>query len=231
VNIRAVLFDAAGTLIETREPVGETYSRIAQEQGAEISAWRLGEAFFRAMAAAPALVFPDAGPEEIGALERQWWYDRVRATFLSANSVLRPEDLEKCFETLYAHFAAPGSWSLRAGVQQALEELRARGLGLAVVSNFDRRLLPVLAGLGVGAYFDCVVLPSDVGAEKPSPKIFQRALESLGVTPAETVFVGDDSARDILPARALGMNAIDVGTLATLASLPAAIDELKEGSV
>jgi putative hydrolase of the HAD superfamily len=145
--------------------------------------------------------------------------------------VLRPEDLEKCFEMLYAHFAAPGSWSLRAGVQQALVELRARGLGLAVVSNFDRRLLPVLAGLGVGAYFDCVVLPSDVGAEKPSPKIFQCALESLGVTPAETVFVGDDSARDILPARALGMNAIDVGTLATLASLPAAIDELKEGSV
>jgi putative hydrolase of the HAD superfamily len=231
VNVRAVLLDAAGTLIETREPVGETYARVARAHGAEIAARRLDEAFRRAMADAPALVFPGAAAEEIGALERRWWVDRVRATFLCADAPMRPDDFEKCFETLYAHFARPDAWSLRAGAHQALAELRARGLGLAIVSNFDRRLRAVLAGLEVADYFDCVVLPSDVGAEKPSPEIFRRALEILSVAPAEAVFVGDDSVKDSAGARALGMSAIEVGALATLAALPAAIDELMEGSV
>jgi putative hydrolase of the HAD superfamily len=226
MSIRAVLFDAAGTLIETREPVGETYARVSQEHSAPISAWRLGEAFARAMSAAPPLAFPGAPLGEIAALEKQWWHDRVRATFLSADSAVRPEDFEHCFETLFAHFAQPEAWTLREGAEEALEVLQDHGHKLAVVSNFDRRLMPLLRGLGIAHRFDTVVLPSDVGAAKPDPTIFLHALAALGTAPSEAVFVGDDAVRDLEAGKAQGLYAIDVTTLATLASLPAAIGEL-----
>ena len=71
--IRAVLFDAHGTLIELAEPLGETYARIAAAHGVRVSAWRIGDAFRRVLAAAEPAVFPDAAPEAILALEREWW--------------------------------------------------------------------------------------------------------------------------------------------------------------
>ena len=84
--IRAVLFDAAGTLIAPREPVGESYARLARDYGVALSAWRLDDAFRRIFAQAEPMVFPEAAPEEIPALERDWWRRVVRATFLAADS-------------------------------------------------------------------------------------------------------------------------------------------------
>jgi len=219
MRLRAVLFDAVGTLIEIREPVGETYARFAAEHGAPISPWRLGEAFGRAMAAAPPLVFPDATPEEIDALERGWWRERVRATFLSADSAVRPKDFEACFEDLFRHFGTAAAWRMRAGARNTLKALAGRGLRLAVVSNFDRRLRPLLAELRVAEHFEQTVLPSDCGVAKPDPGIFAHALAMLGVAPAEAVFVGDDVERDIVAAQALGIHAINIHTLATLEEL------------
>jgi len=217
--LRAVLFDAVGTLIETREPVGDTYARFAAQYGAPVSPWRLGEAFARAMAAAPALAFPAAAPEEIAGLERDWWRERVRATFLSADSAVRPKDFEACFEHLFRHFGSAAAWRLRDGARETLEALRARALRLAVVSNFDQRLRPLLAELGVAEHFEQMVLPSDCGVEKPDPGIFVHALRALDVAPGEALFVGDDAERDIAGAEALGLHAIDIHTLATLDEL------------
>lgn len=225
--IRVVLFDATGTLIATREPVGETYARVAHAHGAAISAWRLGEAFSRALAAAPPLAFPGAAPAEIDALERAWWHDRVRATFLSADSAVRPRDFERCFDTLFAHFARPAAWQLRPGALEALQALRRAGRRLGIVSNFDGRLRALLVGLGIADRFESVVLPSDCGAAKPSPVIFEHALRAFEVDAQECVFVGDDAERDLAGARALGLQTIDVGTLATLTELPTRIDRLE----
>lgn len=50
-----------------------------------------------------------------------------------------------------------------------------------------------------------LVTPEDAGAWKPEPGIFHYALRQLGVTPEETMMIGDDHARDILPAEVLGL--------------------------
>lgn len=230
MRLRAVLFDAAGTLIETRESVGATYARLAAEHGAAISPWRLGEAFGRAMAAAPPLAFPDAAPDEIDALEREWWRERVRTTFLSADSAVRPQDFDACFEALFRHFGSDSAWRLRPGAREMLESLSRRGLRLAVVSNFDRRLRPLLAALGIANHFELTVLPSDCGFAKPDAAIFAHALAALQLVPAEAVFVGDDAERDLAGARALGMHAIDVHTLATLDELASRMGDRDEQS-
>ena len=218
--IRAVLFDATGTLISLREPVGEAYSRAAREHGAIISAWRLDDAFRRVFSQAPPMVFPHAPPEERPALEREWWRQVVRSTFLAADSSRRVDDFDACFATLWARFSSPDAWQARPGARALLESLRGRGLKSAVVSNFDTRLPSILDGLGLGTLLDAVVLPAEAAAAKPDAAIFALALEKLGAEPAEAIFVGNDPARDLEGARRAGLRAVDVASLATLDALP-----------
>jgi putative hydrolase of the HAD superfamily len=217
--IRAVLFDAAGTLLAPREPVGESYARLARDYGVALSAWRVGDAFRRIFAQAEPMVFPEAAPEEIPALEREWWQRIVRATFLAADSAKRFSDFDAFFERLWARFAAPDSWLLRPGSRELLARLRARGLRTGVVSNFDRRLPEILGGLGLAAQLDVIVLPSDARAAKPDRRIFALGLERVDVAAAEALFVGDDAQRDLEGARAAGLQAVDATALATLSDL------------
>jgi len=66
------------------------------------------------------------------------------------------------------------------------------GIKLAVVSNFDTRLRPILEELHLVDLFDCVVISAEVGAEKPNPVIFEKACSMLGVTAAQALVLGDD---------------------------------------
>ena len=226
MTLRAVLFDASGTLIAPREPIGTTYARVARDFGVEIPAWRLDDAFRRILGGAPPLVFPDAAEDAIDALERDWWREQVRSTFLAADGTARFRDFDACFERLFDAYARPELWRATPGAVKALAELRDRGLGLAVVSNFDRRLPALLDALGLGVYLATVVLPSDAGAAKPDPRIFRLALERLGASAEQALFVGDDASRDLAGARAVGIRAAHVDDLATLADLPDRIGEL-----
>ncbi len=218
---RAVLFDATGTLIEVREPVGETYAHFADAAGGAISAWRLGDAFGRVVANAPERVFPSASRDEAARLEREAWRTIVRQTFLAADSATGEALADACFDALFAHYGRGDAWRLREGARDALFALHDEGVATAVVSNFDQRLPGILDGLGVGPAIDLVWLPVDAGVAKPDPAIFASALRRLGVAPGRALFVGDDAERDLAGARAAGMRAVDATSLATLADLPA----------
>jgi putative hydrolase of the HAD superfamily len=76
------------------------------------------------------------------------------------------------------------------GVPEALAELRARGLALAVVSNWDCGLARELERVGVAV--DVVVTCAAAGVAKPAPGIFHQALERLGMAARRTLHVGDD---------------------------------------
>lgn len=69
---------------------------------------------------------------------------------------------------------------------------RVAGIKLAVVSNFDTRLRPLLKSLGILHLFDAVVISAEIGVEKPNPIIFEAACQQLDVCPEATVHVGDD---------------------------------------
>jgi len=223
-KIDAVLFDAAGTLIELAEPVGETYARVARDHGVELSPWRIQDAFRRILLSAPPMVFPRASADEIPGLEREWWRQLVRSTFRAADSSVRFADFDACFDALWTAFSQPRAWRRRRGCRQALADLRARAIATAVVSNFDRRLPAILAGLELAPLLDAVVLPSDARAAKPDPSIFRLALERLSARASASIFVGDSHERDLAGARAVGMRAIDVADLATLRDLGRHLD-------
>jgi putative hydrolase of the HAD superfamily len=90
-----------------------------------------------------------------------------------------------------------------------LEELHGR-YRLGIVSNFaiPECVVKLLEREGLAAFFDVILVSGAVNARKPNPKIFQRALEALGVKAEETVFVGDTVAADVNGPRKLGMKTI-----------------------
>jgi 2-haloalkanoic acid dehalogenase type II len=90
----------------------------------------------------------------------------------------------------------------------ALRALRARGLRLVVVSNWDSSLPEWLERTGLAELVDGVVSSAVVGAEKPSPRIFEVALDLAGVARGEALHVGDSMATDVGGARAAGVRAV-----------------------
>ncbi len=221
--IRAVLFDVVGTLIELREPAGAFYSRVAQAHGVSLPASHLTDAFSRVLPKASPLVFTQTSIEEVPALERRWWWERVRETLRAADGTAHFEDFDAYFEELFQVFATSEAWQLVDGALEVLRELQEQKLKLGVVSNFDHRLPALLTALGVADLFQIVLIPARVGCSKPDPRIFKDALESLDVLAAETVFVGDHPEIDLLPAAALGMACIQIDSADSLKKVPAEI--------
>jgi putative hydrolase of the HAD superfamily len=100
-------------------------------------------------------------------------------------------------------------WSqVMPGVPDALRALRAAGLRLVVVSNSDGTVEQGLAAAGLRDLVDAVVDSAVVGAEKPDPAIFRRALDLAGTRPERTLHVGDLHAVDVLGARRAGLHAL-----------------------
>lgn len=215
-------------MIRPREAVGETYARLARGHGVTIPAWRLEDAFRRVLASAPPMVYPGAAPDQVPALERDWWRDLVRAVFRAADQTQRFADPEASFAALVDHFAAPSAWEAIPDAHAALRALRADGRRLAVASNFDGRLPAILAGLGLDAELESIWLPAALGAAKPDPAFFAAIATRLALAPAALVYVGDDPVQDLDAARRAGWRAIDVRALATLAALPDRIRVLEE---
>jgi len=82
--------------------------------------------------------------------------------------------------------------------------VRARGIKIAIVSNCDEQARSLLGWLGVSSLADALVLSCEVGAAKPAARIFERALESLGVHAEAALFV-DDNPDYCAAAAALGI--------------------------
>ena len=76
---------------------------------------------------------------------------------------------------------------------------------LGIVSNFYGNLEAVCDSAGLCSFFEVLVDSHCVGAEKPDPAIFRAALDGLGATPEETMFIGDSLRRDREGARRMGM--------------------------
>ena len=74
----------------------------------------------------------------------------------------------------------------------------------AVLTRFELDSYPILQTV------QTIVLSSEVGMQKPDPRIFRLALEGIGAAPAETVFIGNDWAADVLGAQGAGLMPIYV---------------------
>ncbi|MGI8623622.1 MAG: HAD family hydrolase, partial [Solirubrobacteraceae bacterium] len=84
-----------------------------------------------------------------------------------------------------------------ADARPALVGLRARGVRLVVVSNWDVSLHEVLARTGLAPLLDGAISSAEAGAAKPDPRPVRRGLELAGVREREAWLVGDTPEADV----------------------------------
>jgi putative hydrolase of the HAD superfamily len=90
----------------------------------------------------------------------------------------------------------------------ALGRARAAGLAVGVISNSNGTVRRTLEAHGLAAQVDFLIDSSEVGIEKPDPRIFGLGLARAGVAAAEAAYVGDLYSVDVLGARAAGLGAV-----------------------
>jgi putative hydrolase of the HAD superfamily len=199
--MKTIFFDAAGTLVYLPRSVGHHYSLVGHRVGLALDAAALDQAFaacWKEMPARPAI----DGPRDDD--DKGWWSELVRRVIDRVAPGTSELDRDAFFEAAYSHFAEAGVWELYPEVVEVLELLRPR-FDLAVISNFDGRLRMILEQLAISQFFSTVFLSSELGADKPDPEIYRRALNLSGVAPDKALHVGDDPVRDWQAAAEAGL--------------------------
>jgi beta-phosphoglucomutase len=93
-------------------------------------------------------------------------------------------------------------------VHPALKALEARGMPMAVLSNFPAYLHDVLARFDLTRFFDFVVVSAEVGMAKPDPRIFDLVAGKANRPRERLLYVGDHVGDDIEGARGAGLDAV-----------------------
>jgi putative hydrolase of the HAD superfamily len=111
---------------------------------------------------------------------------------------------------LYERFGASNAWRIFDDVLPALDAVATTSIRLAVISNWDERLRPLLQQLKLTDYFETIVVSCEVGFAKPSPVIFEQAAKKLGLPATSILHVGDNFTADVQGARDAGLRAIRI---------------------
>jgi putative hydrolase of the HAD superfamily len=201
-SLKAIFFDAVGTLFYLNGTVGDHYALVGSEVGLGLDANQLDRAFYSAWNKMPQRTVID-GPREND--DKGWWRELVDLVLDQVAPSLNEFDRDNFFEIAYEHFAEASVWELYPEVPGVLEKLQPR-FQLVVVSNFDGRLRFILEHLGISKYFAHVFVSSELGADKPDPEIYRRALRVMKLSPNEVLHVGDDPERDWEGATAAGLS-------------------------
>ena len=192
-SIRAVTFDAGGTLIQPWPSVGHVYAEAARSHlGAAPDPELLNRQFRQAWKNKSAFDY-----------SRPAWLELVKNSFTGVCS-----DPELFFDRLYRRFGEPDTWQIYEDVFPALQGLRSLGLRLGVISNWDERLRPLLDRLGLAKFFEQIIVSMEAGVTKPAQQIFQKASERLNLQPKEVLHVGDSEVEDSIGPKAIGMPAL-----------------------
>jgi putative hydrolase of the HAD superfamily len=213
-------FDATGTLIEMTASVGEVYHEVAGGFGVDLPARQLDDAFRHVMRLAPPRTADAATLKERRRFEFTWWSDRIRETFQGADVAVRFDDFGGFAEALFETYRQADRWRPRHGVEKTLGGLASAGHPMAVISNFDHRLLNILQALELEQFFIIIIVPSLCGALKPDRAPFEAASESLERPLSELLYIGDDAPDTLAAIRAQGLRTLDVRTLASFEDLP-----------
>ncbi len=222
-----IFLDAADTLFYIKEGLGETYARPARKYGINPHPSDIEKSFSQHFKSSPPLAFPDINPTQRKHLEKRWWYNVVKKVFEDVGMF---SQFDQYFEELFEIFRKE-AWELFPESKEILQKLKEQGLKLVIVSNFDSRVYDVCKELDIFDLIDDFVISSEVGYAKPSPMIFEHALNRHKIKAEETIHTGDDIENDYLCPKSIGINAIllDRKNKITSETLPR-VKDLKEFS-
>jgi HAD superfamily hydrolase (TIGR01509 family) len=191
-ELDAVTVDAMGTLVELDDPVRRLGDAL-RRWGIDLPDDRVADAFEGEIAFYLAHKLEARDEESLAELRR-----RCAGVFLEGAGA----DFDAAeFAPAFVEAMVFGPID---GAVPALETLRATGLALACVSDWDIGLEEQLAKVDLDRFFDVVLTSAEAGAPKPEAPIFAEALRRLGVSPNRALHVGDGQG-DRKGASAAGM--------------------------
>jgi putative hydrolase of the HAD superfamily len=199
---RTLFVDAMGTLVTLQAPVTRLVAVLREELGAEVPEPRARAALGAEIAHYRAHMHTARDAPSLQALRERC------ATVLWESLPPLPELAGADAETRTGILLAALQFTAFPDARALLERARAAEVGVIVVSNWDVSLVEVLERTGLAPLLDGVVVSAAVGAAKPSPEIFARALELAGAAAEDCLHVGDSLAEDVAGARAAGVEAV-----------------------
>ncbi len=209
--IRAVLFDLFRTLGDFERKVSDAdICRLLQSRGYEV----YPQTFHHAFGFVTFIDNPQTGFTN--------YPDMFRKTF-ERIGVNVDEKTLKAVSRLYAD----NPFKLYPDTAQAVKDIKDLGLKTAIVTTpprfwFESGINSILGDI------DYICTSSEAGCEKSNPRIFEKALQTLGVRAPEAVVIGDDPDLDIRGPKALGMRTIHLTTDGLAAEADAKANKLSE---
>ena len=204
-SIRAVLFDFDGTLVyqepDSFDMIGAFCAEIGQPLSAD--AERQGRRTRHEYFVAPVIL------EQISGLPPDQFWRQFNRRLLEALGI--QGNLDHLADELEARFAnVEMVYYCPEVVGHTLAELRARGYRLGLVTNRNNveRFYDLLDQMALRSRFDLALASGEVGVRKPEPGILSAALERIGATAGEALYVGDNYWADVVGARRAGVTPV-----------------------
>ena len=205
-SVRAITLDAAGTLFEPAESVGETYSRIGKAHGVEATPEALDRGFRNTWRHTPRPHV--AGPED----EVAWWRRIAFGAFAEAGARgLDEAHFDTLYRELFHEYEKAEAWRLYSDTVPFLTWCRNQRWRVAALSNFDDRLVTILGALGLADFFDTIITSAQAKVSKPDRRIFELAANRLDLDPSQILHIGDEREADWEGARAAGFLVYELG--------------------
>jgi putative hydrolase of the HAD superfamily len=211
MDIRAVAFDVNGTLVriltdDGMEQIFRSAAHFLTYQGINLHRNQVRDLYFEHMKEQQ-----QASPEEHPEFDAVGiWRSILQAHLTEFTRALPAEKLEQMPMFLAEMYRGISRCRLRLypHVLEVLDVLRER-YPLAVVTDAQGAYARAeLHKVGLLGYFDPIVVSGDHGYRKPDRRLFQFALDGMGVAAEHALYVGNDMHRDIFGAREAGMTTV-----------------------
>lgn len=205
-QVKGMVFDCYHTLIDinTDENSFDTYDTVSKwlkYEGVVIDALRLKDEYKNravAMAESSGEAYPEIKVEKV--------FESICRDF----SIWDIDEEELAVATSRL-FRSASLRKLEAYNQSIMLLEKYHDIPKCIVSNGQRVFSePELRFLGFHQYFDHIIFSSDLGYKKPDKRIFEKALELLGLEASEVISIGDTPKNDIIPPLELGMQAMHI---------------------
>ncbi len=205
MKITTIFFDVGNTLIKPASSEADVLMSAAQRLGISIDKQLLQQNVRRIMSKYEELFLP----------EDSLWASQERAVGLymsifekicEASGV--GEHGRRLAEMCYKQLMDSSAWKPFDDVIETLDGIKALGIRMGIISNWDKSLEGVITGMGLGDYFDEIVSSAVVGLYKPQVAIFELAMQKMGALPKNTLHIGDNLVADIGGARKAGITPV-----------------------
>lgn len=215
-EVKAVLVDVLGTLVELDSPAPALREEVERRTGVDVGEQRAAEAFGAEISYYLAHHLEGRDMDAVEGL-RDRCAEEIRRT-LGLSGLDHATAREAMLAALRFR-AFPDALPLLRG-------LRERGVRVIAASNWDASLTQALERTGLAAHLDGAVSSAVVGAAKPDPAVFRAAIQHAGCEPAEAFHVGDSPDADVEGARAAGIRVALLDRGGALPEPPAGVTKL-----